>query len=391
MIFSNFVTMKTKQNIKVNNRLIFIDALRSFAILMMLQGHFISALLADKFKDQNNTFYNIWEYFRGITAPIFFTITGFVFMFLLLKQKIVGWDNPRVKKGIERGIKLILWGYALRFSFGIFFGYTHVSYYYTDVLHIIGLSLLLLCSIYLLLYKHNPKVFRYALLSITVFSFLFERYYNEISIPYLPTEISHYLTKVNGSVFSLFPWFGYVSIGAYLAPVFIKYKEDKNFYKKLPLTLAIAGLLLLFTSSPILLFLGSFFEINIFTVSGEYNYLFTRLGDVLLIFSIFVYLRNFLTHSLFIKIGKVTLSIYIVHHIILYGSWFDTGITRIFKNSLNYTEAVFGALVFMFLVCFLVLKYRELINIFLKKVSQFIAYQIIRLKNSFININFKRR
>lgn len=383
--------MKTKQKIKENNRLIYIDALRSFAILMMLQGHFISALLADKFKDQNNTFYKIWEYFRGITAPTFFTITGFVFMFLLLKHKNVGLDNPRVKKGIERGIKLIIWGYALRFSFGIFFGYTHVSYYYTDVLHIIGLSLLLLCSIYLLLYKRNSKLFSYTLLSITIFSFLFERYYNEISIPYLPIEISHYLTKENGSVFSLFPWFGYVSIGAYLAPLFIKYKENKNFYKKLPLALAITGLLLLFTSSPLLLFLGSFFEINVFTVSGDYNYLFTRLGDVFLIFSIFVYLRNFLTHSLFIKIGKVTLSIYIVHHIILYGSWFDTGITKLYKNSLNYTEAIFGALVFMFLVCFLVLKYRELTNNILKKGSQLFTYQILKLKNSFINISFKRR
>ncbi len=383
--------MKTKQKIKENNRLIYIDALRSFAILMMLQGHFISALLADKFKDQNNTFYKIWEYFRGITAPTFFTITGFVFMFLLLKHKNVGLDNPRVKKGIERGIKLIIWGYALRFSFGIFFGYTHVSYYYTDVLHIIGLSLLLLCSIYLLLYKSNPKLFSYTLLSITIFSFLFERYYNEISIPYLPIEISHYLTKVNGSVFSLFPWFGYVSIGAYLAPFFIKYKENKNFYKKLPLALAITGLLLLFTSSPLLLFLGSFFEINVFTVSGDYNYLFTRLGDVFLIFSIFVFLRDFLTHSLFIKIGKVTLSIYIVHHIILYGSWFDTGITKLYKNSLNYTEAIFGALVFMFLVCFLVLKYREFTNNILKKGSQLFTYQILKLKNSFINISFKRR
>ncbi len=383
--------MKTKQKIKENNRLIYIDALRSFAILMMLQGHFISALLADKFKDQNNTFYKIWEYFRGITAPTFFTITGFVFMFLLLKHKNVGLDNPRVKKGIERGIKLIIWGYALRFSFGIFFGYTHVSYYYTDVLHIIGLSLLLLCSIYLLFYKSNPKLFSYTLLSITIFSFLFERYYNEISIPYLPIEISHYLTKVNGSVFSLFPWFGYVSIGAYLAPFFIKYKENKNFYKKLPLALAITGLLLLFTSSPLLLFLGSFFEINVFTVSGDYNYLFTRLGDVFLIFSIFVFLRDFLTHSLFIKIGKVTLSIYIVHHIILYGSWFDTGITKLYKNSLNYTEAIFGALVFMFLVCFLVLKYREFTNNILKKGSQLFTYQILKLKNSFINISFKRR
>jgi hypothetical protein len=339
----------------------------------------------------NQTIYNIWEYFRGITAPTFFTITGFVFMFLLLKQKAIGWKNPRVQKGFERGIKLILWGYALRFSFGILFGYTHKSYYYTDVLHIIGISLILLCFIYLLFYKSNTGFLKYFLLTITILSFLFERYYNDVYIPYLPAEICHYLTKNNGAIFSLFPWFGYVSIGAFLSILFIQFKESKNFYKKLPITLAVVGLLLLFVSSPFLLFIGSVTNINVFTVSGGYNYLFTRLGDVLLIFSFFVYFRNYLNHSLFIKIGKVTLSIYIVHHMILYGSWFHTGLTRWFKYSLNYTEAFFGALVFTLIVCFLVIKYRQLVNETYNTIIRFILQKSIRLKNSIVSLRLKRR
>ncbi len=373
------------------NRIIYIDALRSFAILMMLQGHFVSALLAEKYKDRSNTFYNIWEYFRGITAPTFFTITGFVFMFLLLKQKKTGWKNPRIKKGIERGVKLILWGYVLRFSFGIFFGYTHKSYYYTDVLHIIGVSILLLCCIYLLVYKFSSKLFKNILLFITLMSFLFERYYNELFIPYLPVEISHYLTKINGAVFSLFPWFGYVSIGAYLSILFIQFKETKNFYKKLPTVLGIIGLFLLFVSTPLLKLIGSLTNINVFTISGGYNYLFTRLGDVFLIFSIFVYFRNYLNHSFFIKVGKVTLSIYIVHHIILYGSWFHTGLTRWFKDSLNYTEAFIGAITFMFLVCFLVIKYRVLVNDSYKVLKKYIFTSCNRFKSNIFRIRLKRR
>ncbi len=373
------------------NRIIYIDALRSFAILMMLQGHFVSALLAEKYKNRSNTFYNIWEYFRGITAPTFFTITGFVFMFLLLKHKKTGWKNPRIKKGIERGVKLILWGYVLRFSFGIFFGYTHKSYYYTDVLHIIGVSILLLCCIYLLIYKFSSKLFKNILLFITLMSFLFERYYNELFIPYLPVEISHYLTKINGAVFSLFPWFGYVSIGAYLSILFIQFKETKNFYKKLPTVLGIIGLFLLFVSTPLLKLIGSLTNINVFTISGGYNYLFTRLGDVFLIFSIFVYFRNYLNHSFFIKVGKVTLSIYIVHHIILYGSWFHTGLTRWFKDSLNYTEAFIGAITFMFLVCFLVIKYRVLVNDSYKVLKKYIFTSCNRFKSNIFRIRLKRR
>ena len=339
---------------------------------MMLQGHFISALLAEKFKVNTNTTYSVWEYFRGITAPTFFTITGFVFMFLLLKQTATGWQNPRIKKGIERGIKLIVWGYILRLSFGLFFGYVHESYYYTDVLHIIGLSILILCALYLSLYKYR-NLFSYVLLGITIISFLFERYYNAIELTVLPVSFAHYFTKAYGAVFSLFPWFGYVSIGAFLATLFLKYKDQKYFYDKLPISLALTGLMLLFLSSPLLLSLGSITGVKIFTVSGNYNYLFTRLGDVFILFSIFVYLRKLLNHSAFIKIGKVTLSIYIVHHIILYGSWFHTGLTRWFYHSLNFTQAILGAIAFMAVVCFLVLQFRspvnEAINTFFRKIA----------------------
>jgi len=376
---------------KKNTRLVYIDALRSFAILMMLQGHFISALLAEKFKVQSNTTYQIWEYFRGITAPTFFTITGFVFMFLLLKQNNIGWDNPRLKKGIERGIKLIVWGYVLRLSIGLFIGYTHESYYYTDVLHIIGTSIILLCLLYLTLYKFGKKIFNYTLLSITICSFLFERYYNEGAIPFLPEVLSHYLTKANGAVFSLFPWFGYVSIGAFLASLFLKYKDEKYFYNKLPITLATIGLFLLFLSSPVLLTLGSFTGIEIFSISGDYNYLFTRLGDVFLLFSIFVYARKFLNHPVFIKIGKVTLSIYVVHHIVLYGSWFHTGLTRWFYHSLNFIEAILGALVFMIIVCFLVLTYRDRVNQKANQIQQNIFNKLPKLKNIFTRFTFTKR
>ena len=50
------------------NRLYFIDAIRAFAILMMLQGHFIDTLLAVEFRNTSNLAFQIWQYFRGITA-----------------------------------------------------------------------------------------------------------------------------------------------------------------------------------------------------------------------------------------------------------------------------------------------------------------------------------
>ena len=61
---SNQLTLQLK-------RLYFIDAVRAFAILMMLQGHFIDTLLAIEYRDSNTLAFNTWQYFRGITAPVF--------------------------------------------------------------------------------------------------------------------------------------------------------------------------------------------------------------------------------------------------------------------------------------------------------------------------------
>ena len=86
-----------------SKRLYFIDAMRAWAILMMLQGHFVDGLLDPVFKDATNTAYTTWRYFRGITAPVFFTVSGFIFTYLLLRAPRQGSDNPRIRKGLKRG------------------------------------------------------------------------------------------------------------------------------------------------------------------------------------------------------------------------------------------------------------------------------------------------
>ena len=92
-------------------RLYFIDAVRAFAILMMLQGHFIDSLLAPEHRDMSQVAFRIWSYFRGITAPTFFTISGLIFTYLLLKAREKGTEKQRMRKGLNRGLMLIGIGY----------------------------------------------------------------------------------------------------------------------------------------------------------------------------------------------------------------------------------------------------------------------------------------
>lgn len=135
------------------SRIVFLDVLRAFAILMMLQGHWISGMLDLNQVDTSHWGYRFWLYCRGFTAPAFFTITGWVFCFLLLKNPIQGSQNQRLKKGIKRGIELLIWGHLLRLNLpSLFYGSINSSFFQPDVLHIIGLFIFHHCNLSMLFF-----------------------------------------------------------------------------------------------------------------------------------------------------------------------------------------------------------------------------------------------
>ncbi|KPM33597.1 Hypothetical protein I595_500 [Croceitalea dokdonensis DOKDO 023] len=345
---------------QASSRLYFLDAIRAWAILMMLQGHFIDGLLDPLFRDSASLPYHIWLYFRGITAPVFFTVSGFVFTYLLIKKPGNFKDNPRIKKGIRRGLQLLMIGYLLRLNiFGLFSGELYQSFYLVDVLHCIGLSILAIIGLYSTTWGKQPWVFPTLLLLTTLVLFLFEPIYKTWSFEFLPPLAANYFTKANGSVFTIIPWLGYATIGAFLSYIFSKSKNVKQLY---PISIAlgvIMGLLLIITSSDAFLGLHSMTGLELFKAIEQNNYLFIRLGDVLVIFSLFMAARQFLTHKIILDVGSSTLAIYVIHFIILYGSFTGLGLYRFFHNELSPTVAIIGALLFMLVCTYLALRYHK--------------------------------
>lgn len=341
-------------------RLFFLDAIRAWAILMMLQGHFIDGLLDNAFRDNTNIFFGIWKYFRGITAPVFFTVSGFIFTFLLIKSPQTGWQNSRVKKGFKRGFELLIIAYLLRMNlFGIFKGEIYDSFYLVDVLHCIGLSIIFITCLYVLTFTKQKWIFGSILASTTILLFVLEPLYKTANFEYLPQFLANYLTKANGSVFTVIPWLGYATIGSFMSIIFSKYQTRKNLYSAIvPMYMGI-GLVLIFLSSDFFYAVYEFTQIQLFQLIYSNNYLFIRLGDVLLVFSIFMLFRKFLMNTTWLKLGQITLSIYIIHFIILYGSFTGFGLYRFFHHSLHPWVAVPGAILFIISCSFFALRYEE--------------------------------
>lgn len=168
-------------------RLLFLDMMRFIALFMMIQGHTIYAMLDKEIRDGDSAAIGVWTMFRGYTAPFFMVIAGAVFTFLLLQQdrRLVS-GNVRIKKGLIRVATLLFWGYLLRFQFEILYQPISQSLLENmiavDVLHIIGLGLFVVISVFVLTRKY---------LGILSFTFLTLFFAVAYSSPYLTQRNFH--------------------------------------------------------------------------------------------------------------------------------------------------------------------------------------------------------
>ncbi|WP_179018978.1 heparan-alpha-glucosaminide N-acetyltransferase domain-containing protein [Winogradskyella forsetii] len=357
------------------NRLYFIDAVRAFAILMMLQGHFIDTLLDPSYRDQNNTAFKIWEYFRGITAPTFFTISGLIFSYLLIKAKRSGNVEQRMRKGFKRGLMLIGIGYLLRAPiFQWLIGEFNSYFLVIDVLQCIGLSLIIVVLIYKLTFK-KTLLFSILMLVLGLTVFISEPLYRYLELPKVPVLFSNYLSKTDGSIFTIIPWFGYVAFGAFISTLFYRYVERPKFKTAIVSGFFVFGIALIFNSSWLLMKLYYWSDISIFKEVAYYNYLFTRLGNVFILFSLFYLAENYIKQPLILRIGQKTLSIYVIHFIIIYGSFTGLGLTQLIGKTLVPWQAIIGALLFLSVVCF--------ISFFYAKTNAFVYSKVQKLVDKF--------
>ena len=352
----------------MKQRLYYLDALRAMAILMMLQGHWISDLLDTTTVDINSLGYRIWKYCRGFTAPVFFTISGWVFSYLLFVHPQKGIQNPRVSKGLKRVLELLFWGYLLRLNiWSLFDGYPNRSFFLPDVLQIIGLSLLLLLGLYFIS-RFYASIYGLICLAGGLIIFFTEPLYSTLVFPELPGFIAAYLTKAEGGVFYLFPWLGYVLIGGFLGS--FSNKASLLSTKSWILLSLLVGLSLIFFSSKLLILIYQGWEWELPRAIAYNNYLFIRLGDVLVCIAFFKMLEPWLRQRYWSLIGRNTFPIYIVHYFILYGSLSGYGAYKYWSKSMSLSLVFFSALLFILVCLGLVFAYTHCKETFLKRLQK---------------------
>lgn len=347
------------------NRIVFIDLMRAYAILMMVQGHLVDACLAPIYRDPNNMIYNTWNFMRGMTAPVFFFASGMIFTYLLMKEEQRagrGFKNTRVQKGFKRVGSLIAIGYLLHFNFWFLWdlldgslekGYREMLT--IDVLHIIGVALLLIVIMYLISVFTRTKLYMLLLIG-ALATFLFYPNIEPADFSSLPPFLSNYFAQGKQFSFTIIPWVGYSLFGGILG-IFVWTRPKSIHSYLLAIIFLIAGILLDQYSTEMLMDLYYKTGWLNFKALAYNNFLFYRLGHVFIVVSIFMIINKIFKDipKIVPKIGSETLTVYVVHAFLIYGSIFQLGIAQSFGDSLTPWQCV--GLVVIFEVFFVVLIY----------------------------------
>ncbi len=341
------------------SRVFHIDALRGVAILMMLQGHFIDTLLITE--DRVGLVHAIWKFNRGLTAPVFFTTSGVIIVYLLIRKADIDYRKMRMKKAFWRALEVLMWGYILRFSIWPFIlqGSLTNEFFRVDVLNCIGVGLLLLSLLYYVFSKINTNAFRLILLLIALGAFALHPWYIAQDYTSWPPAFRNYFTLAYGSVFTLFPFLGFMFAGGFIGSLYnVFYERNKLTFV---LSLLCLGTFLIMYSSPALHALYLKTDIQLFIDITRDNW-FIKMGFVLCIYGVFVAAEPLMARLKTLnQIGQYTLTIYVIHFFLLYGSVFGAGIDDILfeKRSLPAEAAIPGALLFVVFVTWLSLKYHK--------------------------------
>jgi len=352
---------------------------------MMLQGHFIDTMLDPIFRDKANWLYYSWSFMRGITAPVFFFSAGLVFTYLLTRKSDAWRDNVRLYKGIGRGLQLIALGYLLRINFLalLFKGEIYQWVWGADVLHIIGLSILILIGLYIL--HQELRLSLPWVLGIAGFcAFFFEPAIGHADWTPVPGFLSAYMVNTGYSTFTLFPWVGYALFGGVGGVLLGRYpKVARSWW--LPASLLVFGLSFHYFSIESLIDLYRITGIEGFIAWRIVNsHVLIRLGDVWVVMAIIIVLTRLWKSmpGLIPRIGSETLTIYSVHYILLWGTWFGIGINMFGSKTWGPWASGIGAA--LFVTAFVVLiKYIEPIRVWLEaSIKQPVRsyYRLIRLK-----------
>lgn len=334
------------------SRFYILDLVRLLAILTMIQGHTLHALVSP---DINVFPWNVWSFMRGLTAPVFLIVSGAVQIFANRRDgegKLLGTVIFRRTRWF---LFLLAVGYAMCLPSELLHGPEHVSeakwdlLFRVHILQLIGVTGLIYLGVMAL--TRSNGIFAIVALAIGAGLITATPIVHSLdAYAVMPKCAANYFGAPGhfgrDTLFPIFPFSAYMFLGAGLGWIVKRAEPDKRIALFVRTTL-FAGLLLTAAGTPEWIR----FESSAFWWTNPWSMI-LRAGLALLgmtlVGLIYPLIRRF--ESLFARLGKKALHIFVAHLLILYGGPGFGGLVYTLSIPLALIEGI-GVALFLIAVC----------------------------------------
>jgi uncharacterized membrane protein len=318
-------------------RVIFIDLARALAVVLMISGHTSSALLASSYRQGD--WIRIWEFQRGLTSALFLLLSGFAFSVATTRH----WTShirpsPALVKRLRRFGLFILLGYALHFpvrrfaDLGTATDQQWRAFLSADVLQLIGVTFIAVQLLVLIVQSRRVfMVVAFALAAVLVA--VSPAMWRIDWTARLPLAVASYLSPGTGSQFPVFPWAGFVLIGAGAGQLYARWGAAHL------IAFANWGMLL---PGAVLILVAANMDSNPVPPSGVDDWGWVP-GQMLLRTGVCLVLLGLVAHAsrrigqlphVFGAVAQESLLVYFVHLCIVYGSPWNSGLYQFYGEAL---------------------------------------------------------
>ncbi|MFA3782660.1 heparan-alpha-glucosaminide N-acetyltransferase domain-containing protein [Melioribacteraceae bacterium 4301-Me] len=321
-------------------RLLFVDLLRGWALIIMIEVHVFNAFLQQNIKDES--WFSIVNFVNGLVAPSFLFVSGFAFI-LSINKDSQAIDNKLWRKIKRIGLIFSL-GYILHIPYPTLKGIIGKAtpnqlqeFIKVDILQCIAVGLLLL--IFLRITISHEKLFEYTLLLISVFVIIISPLFWSINFEkFLPIFFAAYFNQKSGSLFPIFPWISFLLAGSIVCIYYLRFRQNnkENLFINYTIFLGSTSAFL----SYLILHLNIFSSLSLLKPNP---FFFTeRLGIVMLLLSFFwKYTQLRQKDSFVTDVSRESLLVYFLHLEIIYSKILgNKSAITLYGGKLNINESI---------------------------------------------------
>jgi uncharacterized membrane protein len=315
------------------HRVIFIDLARALAVVMMVYGHTVSALLAGEYLA--GPWFDAWTFQRGLTSSLFLLLAGFAFSIATTRHWTTHTSaTPAAWRRLRRFALFVVLGYALHFPVGRVWDLPGMaeerwrSFLAVDVLQLIGMTFVAI-QLLVPIVRSRRAFMAVTLLLAGMVIWATPAVWSIDWQGRLPLTVAAYLSPPPVSQFPLFPWASFVLIGAGTGQIYARWGAGHlgAFANGFIAAGVLVGALTLIPS-PL---------VGDHPLAWVPALVVQRTGICLVLLGLVAHASRFITRRphVFGAVAQESLLIYFVHLCIVYGSVWNPGLVQTFGQSLS--------------------------------------------------------